>query len=1424
MMNMWKVRELMDKATNVVMNYTDTEAKVREATNDDAWGPTGAMMQELAQATFTYEQFPEVMSMLWKRMLQENKRNWRRTYKALLLLNYLVRNGSERVVTSSREHIYDLKSLENYTYIDEFGKDQGINIRHKVKELIDFIQDDDKLRDERKKAKKNKDKYVGMSSDAMGMRWSDTPKWNKPNQESYNDWDREGRGKGFEDGNNSDDGEREDSDNDTRSSPRRTGKEYRDTLETIDRIGKITPSFPPSSTSPARGPRPLKKVDLGAAANFGKDQSNIISPPHGNLMTSPVKQQKSTNNILNELFESNNENSTSNIDKDDDDFNPRANTYSSLPTQNVNAPDFGDFSSAFGGSTNKVKDNDEFADFTSAFNSGLALTSPISPPPQLHQTDIMSGIGNLGQSTTNNLSGTMLSGSQSNISAFDNLGSGNISAQNTTLMGNNIFNSLQPQGIHSLNSSNNNTASNTDLLTDLGGFNAPSMLSSVGQTNNVNNANIFNSMNSTPSLITDSIASRPEETLKTEDFSKHSADSLLKFLQSAGTIKAQTDLQQLKRLLEKYLDFFPGCLTPQKYLYLDQDIEIDTLLYGNILDKIIEIFDHNWPLSSSSLDPLIKNLFVVEGCTTQMFHESILSLTNALKETEKESKILCISFILDELLRSDALFSAIINSSMSCRVMEENSRPLEKEHEEKAWESIVQVLVSLPNRVANKAKKKMPDSFLPKMYAKIISFHLTRSISFLNDGLQFGVKANVQILSLLLSKMFLVMDSSHLVPLIDIFSEFCFENKDDIKSFIQLILAGMDRRSVETIVILILKHCSVGVSDILGNLATNQTWKYTLTTKVPLMSWYDDENLIRNLISYLSSFHSERILNELLLKLLDIWGDKSVLNHTSFEQHLYLTKLIVLSMRSLKGRLTMSEKVAIKQLVSNGIRTHLESTLVLNVAIGMITGEIITEIVNEDGSPKLQFEYESLQEDAKLLVQKIRQLEIGQNGSKTRDKSDLSLGILEFTSTGARKMYDLGAKCKIIDFQVEEPKSDASNQSKVASDAAQEIKNLKAQHIEEELDSDDDLVPYDMSNDRKISEMSRPAYLRDLRDNLVNTESNQNPEIFSESVKVAEELILSQLPGDDASFGLELLEILVTLRENCHTENFEVLTFRACAAIVTVFPKECAEYLCREFYSKPENHSVSQRIFFLEILSESAKRLSRFEIPPESMEVEIPKKKKRLSKPVSLFINPEEKNKHETLYDDDFEAAKSSKSIDWEEIVQKRIDSKTKRFAHPMKIPKTMLNKFANVSTSFFYPLLYGFCRQGTYVYSIPEELADHDNFLLVAFLKTLATIMVAAQNCPSSTKMGKEIIDLVWILRYHREAKVRLSAIENIAAVVSTVSNERLLNELFEPLMEVRLWLVDMTQKVVGGEPDSNCRKLGLQVLFLIDSIFNQR
>ncbi|XP_078588825.1 clathrin interactor 1-like isoform X16 [Branchiostoma floridae x Branchiostoma japonicum] len=283
---MWKIREITDKVTNVVMNYSEVEAKVREATNDDEWGPHGTLMAEIAKYTFTYEHFPEVMGMLWKRMLTEPKKNWRRPYKSLLLLSYLVRNGSERVVTSAREHIYDLRQLEDYTFKDELGRDQGINVRQKTKDLIDFIQDDERLRTERKKAKKTKDKYIGMSSDAFdgggSSRYSDRYDPEPRNMSAMKEYDDEIERQNktrpkfslpariFEDspagsnggsgGGGDEDAEEAYSDSEDRGSNSFKDEETYESHETTmttrkERVTKRT----------SRG-----KIDLGAAASYGK--------------------------------------------------------------------------------------------------------------------------------------------------------------------------------------------------------------------------------------------------------------------------------------------------------------------------------------------------------------------------------------------------------------------------------------------------------------------------------------------------------------------------------------------------------------------------------------------------------------------------------------------------------------------------------------------------------------------------------------------------------------------------------------------------------------------------------------------------------------------------------------------------------------------------------------------------------------------------------------------------------------------------------------------------------------------------------------------------------------------------------------------------------------------------------------------------
>ena len=65
---------------NVVYNYSDAEAKVREATSNDPWGPSSALMGELAEYTYHAQAYGLVMGMLWKR-LNDHGKNWRHVYK-----------------------------------------------------------------------------------------------------------------------------------------------------------------------------------------------------------------------------------------------------------------------------------------------------------------------------------------------------------------------------------------------------------------------------------------------------------------------------------------------------------------------------------------------------------------------------------------------------------------------------------------------------------------------------------------------------------------------------------------------------------------------------------------------------------------------------------------------------------------------------------------------------------------------------------------------------------------------------------------------------------------------------------------------------------------------------------------------------------------------------------------------------------------------------------------------------------------------------------------------------------------------------------------------------------------------------------------------------------------------------------------------
>ncbi|KAF9241104.1 hypothetical protein BU15DRAFT_73583 [Melanogaster broomeanus] len=197
-MTIYDLKSMYNQAKNVVLNVSEMEAKVREATNDEPWC---AISSAVKSAIFTgwdvqgsklyldaghrSRDLQFIMPSIYSRFMEKEARQWRQIYKVtymaappllahdfssgLQLLEYLIKHGSERVVDDARSHISTLKMLRNFHYIDDKGKDEGQNVRNRARELVELLSDVEAIRTERRKAKTNRHKYTGTGNDPMSF-------------------------------------------------------------------------------------------------------------------------------------------------------------------------------------------------------------------------------------------------------------------------------------------------------------------------------------------------------------------------------------------------------------------------------------------------------------------------------------------------------------------------------------------------------------------------------------------------------------------------------------------------------------------------------------------------------------------------------------------------------------------------------------------------------------------------------------------------------------------------------------------------------------------------------------------------------------------------------------------------------------------------------------------------------------------------------------------------------------------------------------------------------------------------------------------------------------------------------------------------------------------------------------------------------
>lgn len=180
-----------------------------------------------------------------------------------------------------------------------------------------------------------------------GDRWEDRSWNNKDYADGSREWDNSSSNNRYRDRSYEDEyeAEKEESDTESNHNSYNNSRKFRDAENNDSPTGSekrvnVTLNAPVSK-SPAKNSKPLKKVDLGAAATFGRSGTQ-----------SPTPQVR--NDLLN------------------DDFNPREGDLNN----GRSVSEFGDFETAFGGAVSKKEEADDFADFSSAFSASPAVQQP----------------------------------------------------------------------------------------------------------------------------------------------------------------------------------------------------------------------------------------------------------------------------------------------------------------------------------------------------------------------------------------------------------------------------------------------------------------------------------------------------------------------------------------------------------------------------------------------------------------------------------------------------------------------------------------------------------------------------------------------------------------------------------------------------------------------------------------------------------------------------------------------------------------------------------------------------------------------------------------------------------------------------------------------------------------------------------------
>ncbi|XP_069840239.1 telomere length regulation protein TEL2 homolog [Dendropsophus ebraccatus] len=670
-------------------------------------------------------------------------------------------------------------------------------------------------------------------------------------------------------------------------------------------------------------------------------------------------------------------------------------------------------------------------------------------------------------------------------------------------------------------------------------------------------------------------------------------------------------------------------------------------------------------------------------------------------------------------------------------------------------EAILTKICSLPDHVANCLQKHNKEVFFPKNYYPRVGNTIIRVLQMVSMSLRDGKGCSISFVSQLLGKVcmqgrqrelfsVLVPRLTTLVQSDCIWQRICWR-----------LIAAVPDRWMEPVVIGLVQTADgpASLSKLLGDLVVkNKKTQFLLTQKMLFLQYGLKKETLQSILGYLSLESSRRpLLVKVLKKLLEVWSSGSAVKHSPYPQLLHLSRSIFICLNLLNKEETEGCKQELLFALTSGTRLYLDSSLPPVRCLGMVVAECLSRFM-EPGSPTLSFQY---QED-----EEIKDL-----------KSLLTHpAICAINPTESAKVPSESSQSRI-----QPPKTDKPERETKAGTGS-----------DSEVDSDDDLTPYDMSADIELKKSKVPAYIRDCIEVLLSDDV-EKLEVTMTSLSS----VIRSNPSATKEVSTELVKILLHLDERPGVENFTQLRYAAMVSATVTDPVPVSRYLTGEFYTL--NYSLRQRMDILDVLAAAAQELSETVNPKKA---EAPKMTHDLQSPSSTYGD-----------------MKSDGSIDWRKIVEERIANKTRRFAKGQRstTPASTPNRFHAAAGHFFFPLIQNYDKP-----VVTFDLLGEDRLILGRLVHTLGILMHLALNSTVASQMGKALLEFVWVLRFHTDPFVRQGLLFCVSTILLSVPWERLMTDMSEEVLEMKCWLADVTET----DTDENCRRLAMNALLLMEKL----